>query len=38
VVDKSFTVGPVTQVTIQFITDLDNADINAIEIVAGSSP
>jgi hypothetical protein len=37
-VDKSFTVGPVTQITIQFITDLDNADINAIEIVAGSSP
>jgi hypothetical protein len=38
VIDKSFTIGPVTQITIQFVTDVDNADINAIEILAGSSP
>jgi len=31
-VDKSFTVGPATQITIQFVTDVDNASVNAIEI------
>jgi hypothetical protein len=37
-VDKSFTVGPVTQITIQFVTNVDNAAVNAIEILSGSAP
>ena len=37
-IDKSFTVGPVTQITIQFVTSVDNAMVNAIEILSGSGP
>ena len=36
-VDKSFTVGPATQITIQFVTDVDNAAINAIEVLSAST-
>jgi hypothetical protein len=37
-VDKPFTVGPTTQITIGFTSTVDNAEINAIEILSGTAP
>ena len=37
-IDKSFTVGPTSTITIQFTTVVDNAKVDAIEILSGSAP
>jgi Malectin domain len=37
-VDRAFTVGPASTITIQFSALVDNASINAIEILPGTAP